>query len=67
MSDEEISRSNGFVSMNPISTEKLATNYKQLREDLPSTKDYRDDDVVTEVKDQGECGSCWTFATAACA
>jgi len=31
---------------------------------LPSTVDWRRLGVVSPVKDQGNCGSCWTFATA---
>jgi C1A family cysteine protease len=36
---------------------------KFLAKDLPKEVDWRKQEVVSPIKDQGNCGSCWAFTT----
>lgn len=48
----------------PKNLKPFDLHLKSLK-DLPEEIDWREKEVVSPVKDQGQCGSCWAFASTA--
>ena len=50
----------GFRTSSTKSCSSIEKNYGRMRQ--PASLDWRNKSVITPVKNQGTCGSCWSFS-----
>jgi C1A family cysteine protease len=61
-SEEFMDYANRGLLIRPKFDKKRPLVHQGKRLDLPQSVDWRTEGFVNPVKDQGQCGSCWTYS-----